>query len=98
MCSTTKSTHKQKPIPGPSVAKVEALCKKTGMHVIFGMPELSDKAQSTVYNTAVLSDPKASSVNTTKCIYPPTACLRRNAISAADMNQQPFKRTSATLD
>jgi predicted amidohydrolase len=46
------------PIPGPSVAKVETLCKKTGMHVIFGMPELSDKTQSTVYNTAVFVGPQ----------------------------------------
>jgi len=46
------------PIPGPNVAKVEALCKKTGMHVIFGMPELSNKAQSTVYNTAVFVGPQ----------------------------------------
>lgn len=45
-------------IPGPSVAKVEELCKKIGLHVIFGMPELSDKAQSTVYNTAVFVGPK----------------------------------------
>jgi predicted amidohydrolase len=45
-------------IPGPSVAKVEGLCKKIGLHVIFGMPELSDKAQSTVYNTSVFVGPK----------------------------------------
>src|SRR5512138_3465976 len=46
------------PIPGPSVSRIEALCKKTGMHVIFGMPELSDKARSTVYNSAVMVGPK----------------------------------------
>ncbi len=45
-------------IPGPSVAKVETLCKKTGLHVIFGMPELSDIAQSTVFNTAVFVGPQ----------------------------------------
>jgi predicted amidohydrolase len=45
------------PIPGPSVAKVEALAKKTGMHIIFGMPELSEKTQATVYNTAVMVGP-----------------------------------------
>jgi predicted amidohydrolase len=45
------------PIPGPSVTKIESLCKETGMHVIFGMPEISDKAQSTVYNTAVFVGP-----------------------------------------
>ncbi|MGE5187842.1 MAG: carbon-nitrogen hydrolase family protein [Betaproteobacteria bacterium] len=46
------------PIPGPSVARVEALTKKTGMHVIFGMPELSEKTKGTIYNTAVLVGPK----------------------------------------
>jgi predicted amidohydrolase len=40
-------------IPGPSTEKVEALAKKTGMHIIFGMPELSEKTQATVFNTAV---------------------------------------------
>jgi predicted amidohydrolase len=45
-------------IPGPSVAKVEALAKKTGMHIIFGMPELSEKTQATMYNTAVFVGPK----------------------------------------
>ncbi len=45
-------------IPGPSTQAVEALAKKTGMHIIFGMPELSEKAKATVYNTAVLVGPK----------------------------------------
>ena len=45
------------PIPGPSVAKVEEIAKKTGLHIIFGMPELSEKTQATVYNTAVLVGP-----------------------------------------
>ena len=40
-------------VPGPTVAKVEALAKNTGMHIIFGMPELSEKTQATVFNTAV---------------------------------------------
>jgi predicted amidohydrolase len=44
-------------IPGPSTKQVEALAKKTGMHIIFGMPELSEKTQATVYNTAVLVGP-----------------------------------------
>ncbi len=44
-------------IPGPTVEKVEALAKKTGMHVIFGMPELSEKTQATIFNTAVLVGP-----------------------------------------
>ncbi len=45
-------------IPGPSTQKIEALAKKTGMHIIFGMPELSEKTKATVFNTAVLVGPK----------------------------------------
>ena len=45
-------------IPGPSTKQVEALAKNTGMHIVFGMPELSEKTQATVYNTAVLVGPK----------------------------------------
>ena len=45
-------------IPGPTVEKVERLARKTGMHVIFGMPELSEKTQATIFNTAVLVGPK----------------------------------------
>jgi predicted amidohydrolase len=45
-------------IPGPTVAKVENLTKKTGMHIIFGMPELSEKTQATVFNTAVFVGPE----------------------------------------
>jgi len=46
------------PVPGPSVARIEALAKKTGMHVVYGMPELSEKTRGTIYNTAVLVGPK----------------------------------------
>jgi predicted amidohydrolase len=45
-------------IPGPSTQKIEALARKTGMHIVFGMPELSEKTQATVFNTAVLVGPK----------------------------------------
>jgi len=45
-------------IPGPIVEKVEKLAKKTGMHIIFGMPELSEKTQATIFNTAVLVGPE----------------------------------------
>jgi len=45
-------------IPGPSTQKIEALAKKTGMHIVFGMPELSEKTQATVFNTAVLLGPQ----------------------------------------
>ncbi len=46
------------PIPGPSTGKVEALAKKTGMHIVFGMPELSEKTQATIFNAAVFVGPK----------------------------------------
>jgi predicted amidohydrolase len=45
-------------IPGPSTQKIKALAKRTGMHIIFGMPELSEKTQATVFNTAVFVGPK----------------------------------------
>ncbi len=45
-------------IPGPTVEKVATLAKKTGMHVIFGMPELSEKTRATVFNTAVFVGPE----------------------------------------
>ncbi|HUK85753.1 MAG TPA: carbon-nitrogen hydrolase family protein [Candidatus Acidoferrum sp.] len=45
-------------IPGPTVEKLEKLAKKTGMHVICGMPELSEKTQATCFNTAVLVGPQ----------------------------------------
>src|SRR4030066_1590267 len=45
-------------IPGPTGEKVEALAKKTGMHIIFGMPELSEKTQATAFNTAVFVGPQ----------------------------------------
>jgi predicted amidohydrolase len=44
-------------IPGPSTDKIVALAKKTGLHIIFGMPELSEKTQATIYNTAVFVGP-----------------------------------------
>jgi len=45
-------------IPGPSTKRVEDLAKKTGVHIIFGMPELSEKAKATVFNTAVFVGPQ----------------------------------------
>jgi predicted amidohydrolase len=44
-------------VPGPSVFAVEKLAKETNMHIIFGMPELSEKTKATLYNTAVLVGP-----------------------------------------
>jgi len=45
-------------IPGPSTQKIEEIAKKTGMHIIFGMPELSEKTKATIFNTAVLVGPR----------------------------------------
>lgn len=44
-------------IPGHSTTFLEKLARKTGTYVVFGMPELSEKTQATVYNTAVLIGP-----------------------------------------
>jgi predicted amidohydrolase len=63
MCLTGYVLHDQiyglaEHIPGPSTQKVEAIAKSTGMYIIFGMPELSEKTQATLYNTAVFVGPQ----------------------------------------
>lgn len=45
-------------IPGPSTKIIENIAKKTKTHIIFGMPELSEKTQATVFNAAVLVGPE----------------------------------------
>jgi predicted amidohydrolase len=44
-------------IPGPSTKTIEDLAKKTETHIIFGMPELSEKTKATIFNTAVFVGP-----------------------------------------
>ena len=44
-------------IPGPSTSVLEKLARKTGTYIVFGMPELSEKTQATIYNVAVLVGP-----------------------------------------
>jgi predicted amidohydrolase len=44
-------------IPGPSANRIMELAKKTRMHIIFGMPELSEKTKATIFNTSVLVGP-----------------------------------------
>ena len=44
-------------IPGPSIKIVEDLAKRTGMLIVFGMPELSEKTKATIFNTAVIVGP-----------------------------------------
>lgn len=45
-------------IPGPSTQKIETIAMKTGIHIVFGMPELSEKTQATIFNTAVCVGPQ----------------------------------------
>lgn len=45
-------------IPGPSTQRIEQLAKDTHMHIIFGMPELSEKTRATIFNTAVFVGPE----------------------------------------
>jgi predicted amidohydrolase len=45
-------------IPGPATKKIVDIARKTGVHVIFGMPELSEKTKATIFNTAVFVGPK----------------------------------------
>ncbi len=46
------------PVPtGPSIHHLEKVTKREAIHVIFGMPERSEKAHATLYNTAVLLGP-----------------------------------------
>ena len=45
-------------IPGPSTKRIEDVAEKNGVHIVFGMPELSQKTQATIFNTAVLVGPQ----------------------------------------
>ena len=44
-------------IPGHSTNAVEEMARRAGMYVVFGMPEISNKARG-IYNTAVLIGPE----------------------------------------
>jgi predicted amidohydrolase len=44
-------------IPGPSTKRMEEIAKETQTHIIFGMPQLNEKTQATLYNTAVFVSP-----------------------------------------
>lgn len=44
-------------IPGPSTRVVEKLSKDYELHIIFGMPEICEDTQATLYNCAVLVGP-----------------------------------------
>jgi predicted amidohydrolase len=45
-------------VPGPSTKLVGKISEETGVHIIFGMPELSAHTQATFHNTAVLVSPE----------------------------------------
>lgn len=44
-------------IPGSSIHSLEEIAKKENIHIVFGMPEKSKKANAVLYNTAVLLGP-----------------------------------------
>jgi len=44
-------------IPGLSTDRVASIAEHTGMHIVFGMPALSEKTKATLYNSAVLVGP-----------------------------------------
>jgi predicted amidohydrolase len=58
-------------IPGPSTDEVVKIARKTGTHIIFGMPALSEKTKATLYNTAVFVGPEGL-IGTYKKMYLPT--------------------------
>jgi predicted amidohydrolase len=58
-------------VPGPSTKILADLARKRKVHIIFGMPELSSRAQATIYNTAVVVGPNGL-VGTYRKIYLPT--------------------------
>jgi predicted amidohydrolase len=45
-------------IPGSSVKAMEDIARKTNAYIVFGMPELSEKTEATLYNAAVLIGPE----------------------------------------
>ncbi len=45
-------------VPGPSTTAIEKIACKTKTYIVFGMPELSEKTQATIFNTAVLVGPE----------------------------------------
>ena len=44
-------------IPGPSTQVLERIAKENGIHIVCGMPELSEKTKATIFNTSVLVGP-----------------------------------------
>jgi predicted amidohydrolase len=45
-------------IPGPSTRIIEDIAKKNDVHIVFGMPEISQNTEATLHNSAVLIGPR----------------------------------------
>ena len=45
-------------IPGPATKTMEDVAKKNQIHIVFGMPEISENTEATLHNTAVLIGPE----------------------------------------
>jgi predicted amidohydrolase len=58
-------------IPGPSIKRMEELARKTGLHIVFGMPEQSEKTRATLFNTAAFIGPE-SFIGKYRKMYLPT--------------------------
>lgn len=44
-------------VPGSTTEKIEGITRQKDLHVIFGIPEMSEKTKGTLYNTAVFIGP-----------------------------------------
>jgi len=74
-------------VPGPSTAAIEKIAKKHGAFIVFGMPELSDKTQATLYNTAVLVGPKGFVGKYRKMHLPTHSVFEKKGISDRAIKQ-----------
>lgn len=45
-------------IPGPSTRIMEKIARKNDIHIVFGMPEISQNTEATLHNSAVLIGPR----------------------------------------
>lgn len=45
-------------VPGESTQKIERIARKTETYIVFGIPELSERTQATLHNTAAIVGPK----------------------------------------
>jgi len=45
-------------IPGPTTERIEKMTRQKGLHVVFGIPEISAKTRGTLFNTAVFIGPE----------------------------------------